>query len=378
MNFNFCRVIAVALLLSAAPSHATLLSDSFLGFGRAALQDALAPTTDPFCSIANPAWAPDVSRLGIVYTAGSASLRSRAVKEKDVHLVAMTLQERGPVWSYGFFAILPTGAQPILDTGDPLARTAPWMNMNRQLLYAASVSRAFANEQYRVGLLVPVTFDAEATASTRLETNDVQSRASVYLRPRLSWSLGVVAAPENLENWEFSFLYKEPSQAKVDATIDANVPVFALDLLFSGESAYSFDPRRVSLGTRFESGPWSYGMRLRFSNWADYDLPYVRVTEASLVIEDAVPMGKAQDAWDLALGAENHLSESESLAFSVGWRQSPFKLIPSFYDADHGILGAGWRKEFSEAWTVSTTLRFHIFEGGALYTWGGLGLGYRI
>jgi len=377
LSRGFAVVVVVSTLSSA---QATLLSDSFLGFGRAALQDALPAVAgdDPFQSVANPAWVPEKSRVALVHTSGLAYLNGHAPTEKSTQLLAIAMQERKERLSYGFFAIIPTGSQAILDTGDPLKRSSPWMNMNRQLLYAANISRSFAEDSWRAGLLVPVTFDSNAEASTRLEASDVRSRASVSLRPRMSWALGVHARPPSLGEWAFSVFYKEPSQAQVQAEIEGNVPLLGLDLMFVGESAYSYDPRRLSVNVLRLSKPWSFGMRARYSQWSNYELPFVRVTESSLLVEDTIPAGSARDVWDFAVGAERGLAATQALALSLGWRQSPFTQIEAFHDADHYIVGVGWSAEFSELWSLSTSLRFHVLDQGVLYTWAGLGLGYRL
>jgi hypothetical protein len=373
-------LIFSALALLSLDGRATLLSDSFIGLERSALQDALPGFVgdDPFQSVANPAWVPEVSRVALLHTSGLASMNNRAARESTTHVLALALQERKARWSYGFFAILPTGAQAILDTGDPLKRSSPWMNMNRQLLYAANMSRSFDSEAWRVGLLVPVSFDANAVARTRLEAADVRSRASVSLEPRLSWAVGANWSPPTLYGHTFSLLYKEVSKAEVQAEIEGNIPLFALDLAFRGESAYGYDPRRVSLNAIKRAALWSFGLRARFSQWSQYSLPFVRVTQSSLEIEDTTPTGRARNTWDLAAGGERWLAPGQALAFSLGWRQSPFKNIDSFHDADHYIVGAGWTAEFSEIWSVSTSLRLHVLDQGVLYTWAGLGLGYRL
>ncbi|MEO5667394.1 MAG: hypothetical protein ABIR96_04980 [Bdellovibrionota bacterium] len=380
ISFFSARSLAFIFLVATCSAHATLLSDSFLGFERSALQDALPGTAgdDPFQSIANPAWVPETSRVALLHTTGVAALNSKASKEKAIQLLALVIQERKARLSYGFFAILPSGSQAIVDTGDSLGRSSPWMNMNRQLLYAANVSRSFSDESYRIGVLVPVTFDAQATARTKLATADVDSRASVSLTPHLSWALGAQAHPVSMPKWAFSLLYKEISQAHVNADIEGNIPLLALDLTFRGESAYSYDPRRLSLNAVYSALPWNLGVRVRYSQWSNYELPFVKVTDSSLLIEDTMPTGKAMNSWDVALGAEKALDRAEVLAFSLGWRQSPFKKIESFHDTDHAILGMGWSREFSELWSLSATLRFHILSGGVLYSWGGLGLGYRL
>lgn len=381
MISKFIKTILPKIFWTAAVSaQATILSDSFLGLEQGALQGALPGRigNDPFQSISNPAWAPEFSGVGVLHTSVLSHLNGRAAPESTSQLMALALQERKDSLSYGFFAMIPTGAQPILDTGDPLERSSPWMNMNRQLVYAGNFSKSFLSQSLRIGVLIPVTFDADAMAKTRLETADVQSRASVSLKPRLSWALGAHYRPASMENWGFSLFYKEPSRAQVRAEIEGNVPLLTLDLNFQGESAYAFDPRRISVNIVHDEGPWSLGLRGRYSQWSKYALPFVVVTNATLDIEDTTPAGKAQNTWDLALGAERALGERQVLAFSLGWKQSPFKNIEMFHDADHYILGMGWMIEFSKIWSVSTTVRFHALDQGVLYTWAGLGLGYRL
>jgi hypothetical protein len=376
--------LRIGLIFAAiAPSlatHATLLSDSFLGFGRSALQDALPPRAgnDPFQGFGNPSWVPESSRAGLVHTSGVASLNDRAANEKTTHVLALALQLRAERLSYGFFAIVPTGAQAILDTGDARARTSPWMNMDRQLLYAANVSRSFGEDRYRLGLLLPVSFNADASARTQLATTDVQSRAIVSLKPRVSWGLGLQATPFEDTRWSLSLFYKEASRADMKAEVAANVPLFGLDLSFLGESAYSYDPRRLCVNLVHADTAWSYGLRARYSQWSKFELPFVRVTESTLVIEDAVPSGRAKDVWDLALGAERRLAETQALALSLGWRQTPFAEVSSFHDSDQLILGLGWNGDVSSLWSLSTTLRLHVLDQGVLYTWVGLGVGYRL
>jgi len=378
---KFTKVmLSTIALASTFATRATILSDSFLGLEQGALQGALPGRigNDPFQSFSNPAWAPEFSGVGLVHTSVLSHLNGRAAFEKPSQLMALALQERKNTLGYGFFAMIPSGAQPILDTGDPLERSSPWVNMNRQLVYAANFSKSFADESLRVGLLVPVTFDAEAMATTHLETADLQSRASVSLKPHLSWALGTHFTPASLKNWGFSLFYKEPSRAQVKAEIEGNVPLLSLDLNFQGESAYAYDPRRASLNVIHQEGPWSLGFRARYSQWSKYALPFVVVTNASLNIEDTTPEGKAENTWDFALGAERGIGESQLLALSLGWKQSPFKKIDMFHDADHYILGMGWMMEFSKIWSLSTTVRFHVLDQGVLYTWAGLGLGYRL
>jgi hypothetical protein len=358
----------------------SLLSDSFLGFSRSALQDA-SPTwdnSDPYQSVGNPAWFAAQSEVSVVYSITEASLGDRAQKEDATQLLVLSLIKNYSSLSFGGLAFMPVSGQPLLDTGNVEERSSPWMNMNRQLLYAGHAAYRPHGSDFSVGLLLPLYFDAQAMATSRLATSDVNSRAQVRLIPRLSLGLGF--SYENLwsPGWGMSVYYKERSRARAQASIEGNIPLLSLDLLFKGESFYSFDPRRLSVNLFHRDAQSVWGLRVRFSNWAEYQTPYVRLTDSSLVLSDRIPPGRSHNKWDFALSWDQALSPTSSFSASMGYRPTPFKSVPSFFDADHYILGAGYRQKMSEDWDFAGSLRVHILGSGQFYTWAGLGVGYSL
>jgi|GEM_PF-2509868 len=376
---RFASILIFNFLL-ASSAQASLLSDSFIGLSRGALQDAT-PTwdnSDPYQVMGNPAWFAKRSEVSALYSVAASSLGSDAQKEDPSQLLVFSLVKLYGDFAIGAIAFLPTSAQPILDTGNAEESSSPWMNMTRQLLYAGHFAYRPQGAPWSLGVMLPLYFDATVTASSQLETSDVNSRASVVLTPRLSYGIGFSYEEDPSEGWGAGLYYKERSRSRAQASIEGNIPVLSLDLLFEGESFYSFDPRRLSANVYHRSLGNVWGLRARFSNWVEYRTPFIRVTDSSLVLSDRDPIGKSKNTWDIALSWDHALNEISSLSSSLGYRPTPFEEVPSFYDADHYIVGLGYRVTFASDWNLATSLRVHILDTGHVYTWGSLGVGYRL
>lgn len=379
MEKRFTQLLIIIYIFAVVErSFATLLSDAFVGKSRGALQDGV-PTwdsSDPYEVMGNPSWRSRRSEIAMTHTLMGTSLGNRAQEEELTQVFVFSINQKYSEFSVGAFGFVPTGTQPILDTGSRKDTSSPWSNMTRQMLYAAHVSYQPIQSRWSFGGIIPVSFDTEARASTELQSELIHSRASVYLRPRLSYGIG--ATFKEVEGFGASLFYKEQSKSKAEAIIEGNIPALDLELYFAGQSFYSFDPRRVSLNFFHQSSGSLLGLRLRYSQWSKYEAPYIIVTDSSLTLRDQEIVVKAENSWDLALAWDQALNQYSSLSTSIGFRQSPFKKIKTLYDADHYIVGLGYRAELFKKWSAALSLRAHILSGGGVYTWTGLGVGYRL
>lgn len=370
----FCALFFCFLLPST--SAATLLSDSYLGLLRPVLRDAVPQFVeeDPFQVVGNPAWGVSKSRAALSTSLVGAQMGEQAESEESSAIVAFTFQERKGSWSFGAFSVLPTGAQPVVDTGDETLRTSPWMAMSRQIVYAANL--AWHSEKWSFGALVPVYFNALAEARAQLETENVNTRALINLKPTLSYAFGALYSWD--ERQTFSIMYKEKAQARAEALLQGNIPVLSLDLVFQGESFYSFDPRRVSVGYSSRTSWGAWGAHLRFSQWSQFQTPYVELTTSTLEIRDSSPSGAPSDAWEFTLGSLWQKSKESQWAASVAYQQSPFSRISSYYDSDQLVIGTGYSYMIFDEWQAALSARGHILNRGVFYTWFGLGLRYNL
>ncbi len=355
---------------------ATILSDMHLGLMRPALQDSIFDdeSEDPYRILGNPAWAPRKSTVAVSSSLVGAQMNSLVPKEDNSYLLSFMYQERKGQWGFGAFSVLPTSTQPILDTGSELQKSSPWMNMTRQISYAANVSRH--GEKWSVGLLLPVYFNATAEAQTNLATANVDARARLYLKPKLSYGVGALYRLDDGDSVSLS--YKEQATAKATAIFESNIPILSLDLLFEGDSSYAFDPRRLMLSYSQKTSFGYWGARIRYSQWSKFSTPYIEVTESSLTLVDASPSGKAKDAFDGTMAILWKVSPSQKWAFSAGYQESPFSQISSYYDSDQLKLAVAYSYLFPGDWSLSSHFRWHLLNRGASYLMAGFGLSYTL
>lgn len=357
-------------------SRATILSDLHLGLLRPALQDSIydESSMDPFRVLGNPAWATQESTVAFSTSLMGAGMKTYAAAEETSQLISFVYQERRGRWSFGAFSVLPTSTQPVLDTGSELERSSPWMNMTRQISYAANVSRHW--DRLSLGLLLPVYFNASAEARTNLAAADVNTRAKVFLKPALNYGIG--ARYKLNSKSDLSFSYKEQASAKTEAVFEGNIPLLSLELLFEGESSYAFDPRRLSFAFSRKTSFGFIGARLRFSQWSKFSTPYIVLTNSSLTLVDKSPDGSPKNAWDGLISGLWNISSASKLAVSIGYQESPFSQISSYYDSDQLKLALAYSHRFAGEWSLAGHIRYHLLNRGVSYTLAGLGFGYRI
>ncbi|NCN40367.1 hypothetical protein GW916_03870 [bacterium] len=369
-------LVLSVFLLNSNQSFATILSDLHLGTLRPALQDSIfdEDSDDPFRVIGNPAWATNSSVVALGVTGVGADMNGKAANEDNNYLISFMYQERKGRWGFGAFTVFPSGSQPILDTGSELERASPWMNMTRQISYAANLSRHW--ERWSLGVLLPVYFNATADVRANLATADVNTRAKLYLKPAVSYGVGGLYRLDKSST--LSITYKEKASAQTTAIFESNIPILSLDLVFEGESSYAFDPRRIAVSYSRDTGFGLWGARLRYSQWSKFSTPYIELTNSSLNIVDASPDGSAKDAWDATVAVLWKSSPDTKWAFSIGYQESPFSQISTYYDSDQVKAAVAYSRKFAGDWSLSSHVRFHLLNRGVYYLMGGLGVAYSI
>lgn len=382
-SLNFSKFIFLLFGLKTAGVCANAWEESFLGLGRSVHLDALGPEDrkDPFSVSGNPAWHSEKGSAGIVLARQRAWLGDRISENPKLTFMGLALQRHFSFFKTSFLAVIPLGESLVLDTGPVSGAVSPLFSSTSQIQIQPAIAIQPSEGSFSFGVAVPVAFNTTAEANLNFDQNSSTSRFKAGIHPNASFIAGVWY--QISDRLQVSMSYREQQKSFADIMATTKVPLpGGLDVAISGKgrSPYLFEPRRVHLQSSIKaSSVWTIGACIRYAQWSSMPAPYLRLQFLSPSLTSQLPVFVAQDTVQFGFGLERQLGIGHRLISGYLFQPTPFRLAPHYYDRNqhHLAFGYVWQP-LEQGFLFYSSLRGQFLEGGGLYSYLGLGLGWEL